>query len=211
VVLNEGFTNEMDFREQELENPVFYFSVSGEPVVPRRTIVTDEKCETCHDNLSLHGDNRHEPEYCVTCHQPGATDVAVRPDEELPVESIHFKYLIHRVHSGQELTRDFVVYGFRGSRHEYNELEFPGDLRDCEACHVNDSYTLPLTTEDLLDTTAPREFFSPLPPETAACVGCHDSESVATHAFTMTAPFGEACAACHGTGSDFSVERVHAR
>ncbi len=112
VLLNEGFSNEMEFREQVLENPVFYFSVLGGNAVPRRTVVADEKCEACHDNLSLHGDNRHDPVYCVTCHQPGASDVARRPDEELPVETIHFKFLIHRIHRGEELTRDFTVYGF---------------------------------------------------------------------------------------------------
>jgi OmcA/MtrC family decaheme c-type cytochrome len=176
VILNEGFTNAMDFREQVLENPVFYFSVDGTSVAPRRTVVTDEKCETCHDNLSLHGENRHEPEYCVTCHLPEASDVARRPDEELPVESIHFKYLIHRIHRGHELTRDFTVYGFGNSVHDYTEVHYPGDLRDCESCHVNDSYTVPLPA-NLLATPTPREFFSPLQPIGSACLSCHDSES----------------------------------
>jgi len=210
VLLNEGMTNEMAFREQALENPVFYFSVQGGPPVPRRTIVTDEKCETCHDNLSLHGDNRHDPEYCVTCHQPGSSDEARRPDSELPVETIHFKFLIHRLHQGEELTRDFTVYGFGNSVHTYNELRFSGDLRDCESCHVNDSHTVPLPA-NLLATPTPREFYSPIQPIGSACLGCHDSESTAAHAFTNAAPFGEACAACHGSSADFSVERVHAR
>jgi OmcA/MtrC family decaheme c-type cytochrome len=210
VILNEGFSNAMDFREQVLENPVFYFSVDGTPVAPRRTVVTDEKCETCHDNLSLHGDNRHEPEYCVTCHLPEASDVARRPDEELPVEPIHFKFLIHRLHKGEELTRDFTVYGFGNRPHDYTEVRFPGDLRDCGSCHVNDSYTVPLPA-NLLATPAPREFFSPIQPIGSACLSCHDTESSAAHAFTTTSPFGEACASCHGTDKDFSVERVHAR
>lgn len=172
--------------------------------------MTDEKCETCHDNLSLHGNNRHDPEYCVTCHQPESSDVARRPDSELPVETIHFKFLIHRIHQGEELTRDFTVYGFGNSAHTYNELRFPGDLRDCESCHVNDSYTVPLPA-DLLATPTPREFYSPIEPIGSACLSCHDSESTAAHAFTNTAPFAEACAACHGTSADFTVERIHAR
>jgi OmcA/MtrC family decaheme c-type cytochrome len=210
VILNEGMTNAMDFREQMLENPVFYFSVDGSPVAPRRTVVADANCETCHENLSLHGDNRHDPEYCITCHQPGASDVARRPDEELPVEPIHFKFLIHRIHRGEDLTGDFTVYGYGGSEHDFTEVRFPGDLRDCETCHVNDSYTVPLSA-NLLATPTPREYFSPLQPIGSACLSCHDTEYAAAHAFTMTTPFGEACASCHGTGKDFSVERVHAR
>jgi hypothetical protein len=45
----------------------------------------------------------------------------------------------------------------------------------------------------------------------AACLGCHDTQPAAAHALTMTAPFGEACAACHGSDADFSVDKVHAR
>ena len=44
----------------------------------------------------------------------------------------------------------------------------------------------------------------------AACLGCHDSQAAAAHAFVNTAPFGEACAACHGPNADFSVDKVHA-
>ena len=43
------------------------------------------------------------------------------------------------------------------------------------------------------------------------CLGCHDGKPAAAHAFVMNAPFGEACASCHGTGDEFSVDRVHAR
>jgi OmcA/MtrC family decaheme c-type cytochrome len=210
VVLNAGMTNAINFREQVLENPVFYFSVDGSSVAPRRTVVADANCETCHDNLALHGDNRHDPEYCITCHQPEASDVARRPDEELPIEPIHFKFLIHRIHRGEDLTGDFTVYGFGNRPHDFTEVRFPGDLRDCETCHVNDSYTLPLSA-NLLATPTPRGYYSPLQPIGSACLSCHDTESAAAHAFTMTTPFGEACASCHGTGKDFSVERVHAR
>ncbi len=211
VAVDPGPNDAETIREFD-QNSVFYFGVTDAPAVPRRQIVTDEKCESCHRNLELHGGNRHNAtEYCQMCHSPVASDVAVRPEEDLPVESIHFKYLIHRVHRGHELTRDFTVFGFRSSIHNYNELHFPGDLRDCESCHVNDSYTLPLPEEALPTTETPREFFSPLPPAAAACLSCHDSAAAAAHVFTQIAPFGEACAACHGTGADFSVERVHAR
>ncbi|MBI2821580.1 MAG: hypothetical protein HYX74_05095, partial [Acidobacteria bacterium] len=125
------------------------------------------------------------------------------------VQTIHFKFLIHRLHTGEELTRDFTVYGFNRSVHNFNELRFPGDRRNCEKCHEGTSWTVP--TKGILPTVAPREFYSPIGPNAAACLACHDHLDAAAHAYTMTSPFGEACSACHGTGADFDVAKVHAR
>jgi OmcA/MtrC family decaheme c-type cytochrome len=112
------------------------------------------------------------------------------------------------------LSRDFTIYRTRGV-FNFNEIEFPGDRRNCAKCHVNNSQLLPLPS-DMAGTYAPREFYSPLGPAASACLGCHDSEDAAAHAYLQTATFpsgksSEACAACHGEGKDFSVSRVHAR
>ena len=48
-------------------------------------------------------------------------------------------------------------------------------------------------------------------PGTAACLGCHDTRDAAAHAYLNTAVFGEACGACHGANSEWSVSKVHAR
>ena len=45
---------------------------------------------------------------------------------------------------------------------------------------------------------------------TAACLGCHDTRDAAAHAYLNTAVFGEACGACHGATSEWSVATVHA-
>jgi hypothetical protein len=59
--------------------------------------------------------------------------------------------------------------------------------------------------------TTPRDYFTPMGPETASCLSCHDSQSAASHALSNSSELGEACAACHGTGKAYSVEKVHAR
>ncbi|MBI4464622.1 MAG: hypothetical protein HY647_07950, partial [Acidobacteria bacterium] len=199
-------------------NPIRYFSVDGSAVKERRKVVdVNAKCNVCHKSLRGHHGNRLDTSYCIMCHNPAAVDNpnGARankypvPEGEVPT-SINLKFMIHRIHSGEELSRDYTVYRTRGV-YNFNEIVFPGDLRNCAKCHVNNSHLLPLPP-GVANTTAPREYYTPLGPAASACLGCHDSESTAAHAFLMTAPtIGESCAVCHGEGADFAVSRVHAR
>jgi OmcA/MtrC family decaheme c-type cytochrome len=193
-------------------NPVSYAAVTDPQPVPRRAVVAVGNCNECHDQLSLHGGLRKNTEMCVICHNPNESDAVFRPAGELPFESVDFKRMIHRIHTGENLTQDFTIFGFGGSKNNFNDVRFPGDRRDCLTCHVAGSNQVP---EDLpagrLATATPRDWFSPQQPTTTACLGCHDTRAAAAHAFVNTAPFGEACAACHGTNSEFAVDKVHAR
>ena len=120
--------------------------------------------------------------------------------------------MIHRIHSGENLTQDFTIFGFGGSVNNFNEVRFPGDRRDCQQCHVAGAYVVAdIPPTDRLSTITLRDYFSPQGPTSAACLGCHDDRAPAAHAFVMTAPFGESCAACHGQDGDFAVDKVHAR
>ena len=209
VVLNPGTSREMTVEDQ-MQNFTVPFAVTDEEPVPRRTVVKDYNCEACHSNLSLHGGNRHNPEYCVTCHQPNASDEEQRTAATLPAQSIHFKYMIHKIHRGAELQNGYVVRGYRGSINDFSDVEFPGDLRNCAKCHVNDSYELPLPM-GVLPTPTHYELLDPMEPIAAACVGCHDEDDLQIHFDAMTTDLGESCATCHGAGQDFAVEKVHAR
>jgi OmcA/MtrC family decaheme c-type cytochrome len=198
-------------------NPIFYIAVTDGTAVPRRNVVVLDNCNKCHDRLATtfsHGGQRIAIEECVICHNPNASDKARRPaDQGLP-ESISLKRLIHRIHSGENLTQDFTVYGFGGAPSNFNEVRYPGDRRDCLQCHTSTStYNLPLPT-GAIPVVTQRDFFSPQGPATAACTGCHDNVDVAAHAYlnTVQSPFfGEACATCHGDGKDHDVVKVHAR
>ena len=52
--------------------------------------------------------------------------------------------MIHRIHRGEDLTRDFTIFGFGGTPNNFNEVGFPGDRRACTTCHVDSTYQLPL-------------------------------------------------------------------
>jgi OmcA/MtrC family decaheme c-type cytochrome len=178
-------------------NPVFFAAVTDPEPVARRTVVDVANCNTCHDRLDFHGQNRLNPQECVFCHNPNFLN------DDTPAESLDFKRLIHRLHTGDELTQTYL---------DFNGLRFPGDRRDCAMCHVQDSQQLPdVMPAGRLATATPKDWYSPQQPTAAACLGCHDTQSAAAHAFVMTAPFGESCATCHGPDADFSVDKMHAQ
>ncbi len=188
-------------------NPVVYAPVTDSVAVPRRLVVDIAKCNTCHDRLALHGSNRLNPQECVFCHNPNGKDGSEPP------ESIDFKRMIHRIHTGVELSHDYSI-----GDTSFNDVRFPGDRRDCQTCHtvvsgVGTEEVSETPPDGLLPTTAPRDWYqtTPMGHYTTACLGCHDTKSAAAHAFSMTAPFGEACATCHGVGTDFAVDKVHAQ
>jgi len=169
--------NEADEVEEAPITGVFEdFAINDASPQSRRQVVSIDNCNQCHIDLSLHGNNRtNEPQLCVMCHTPNATDVVVRPatlDENEDgifddftatgkdgkrEQAIDFKVLIHGIHAGAQETFDgeeahgfredgLVVWGFgRFSENDYSHVRYPGILSNCEACHVNESYQL---TED---------------------------------------------------------------
>jgi OmcA/MtrC family decaheme c-type cytochrome len=207
------------------ENKVAYFSVDGSPVQPRRGIAQVASCNRCHFDLTFHGSNRNEIDMCVICHNPSNTDAAQRPNATDPAErtkppqGINFNLLIHRIHTGENLKdagKSFTVIGRNGSIHDFTEVRFPamspqgapGDTRNCNQCHINDSQS---TSGGVNDVQDPQGFISPVKPNSSACIGCHVSSAASSHALTNTTAIGESCAVCHSSGSAFAVDKSHAQ
>ncbi len=192
------------------DNKVKYFSIDGSPVEQRRQVVAIEKCNACHYSLSMHGNNRNRVEHCVQCHNANQTDEARRPAYQMPAVTINFRHLIHRIHTGEDAETEYTVFGFGGRPFDTTKIIFPGDRRNCNKCHVNDSQQLPLK-DNLLEVKNPRGLLNPMGPTAAACTGCHTDIATASHALAMTNKVGESCAVCHGPSAEFSVNRMHAR
>jgi OmcA/MtrC family decaheme c-type cytochrome len=207
-------------------NKVFYFSVDGSAVAPRRTVVAIANCNNCHARLSLHGELRNQIEMCVLCHNPSDTDSSVRSsatvasDKALPAQGINFAMMVHKVHTGVNLAsfgQTYIIVGYGGSHNDFSGVLYPamgptgatGDTAKCYMCHVNGSESvLPIGKNAVLD---PQGRLSPAPATTSACTACHLDLGSLAHAQQNTdAKFGEACDVCHGTGGAYAATQVHA-
>ena len=221
-----------------MDNVIDFFSIDEDSgtAAPRRQVVAIEKCQDCHQSLSLHGNNRNNnDQICALCHNPRNTDREVRtiaanpPTDGKDEESLHLKTMIHAIHAAGMRENPLQVVGFQGfTTYVYDEehVQYPGDLSNCESCHTGDSYALPLPAGALattVDTGANHE--DPADdladtPMAAACSSCHDSESAKSHMVStggalFAAPLAEAeaaiesCDVCHGNGASAGVDVVH--
>ncbi len=198
-------------------NQVLYAPVTDAKATPRRAVVKRDNCNQCHQDLgnpaglSIHGGMRRNTEYCILCHTPTASDAEVRPADKGAPTSIQFKYLIHRIHTGEEQDTPYLVYGRGGSLHDFSEVLYPGNRANCVKCHQQGTFLLPLPKTALPTTvSAGGRVVSVTAPVAATCTGCHDSSAVKGHAeLNTTADKIETCTVCHGPGKDFAVDQVH--
>ncbi len=186
-------------------NPVAYVALDGKTPTPRREVVDRAACNKCHGSLALHGTNRQNPQYCVMCHNTTATDEARRTKETMPPTSINLRVMIHRIHSGEELTqKPYTV-----ANANFSNVVFPGNLAACLTCHKAGTFGLPTGTTPTIVTQA-NQVVSTSSPIRAVCTSCHDSKPASGHLDLMTTSTGiETCQVCHGAGKEFDVAKVH--
>ncbi len=145
------------------ENFYHDFRPDGLPFESRRVAATSSRSE-CHHDMGFHdGDNRKDVFYCVTCHNPGSTDLQSG-------NSLDMKVMIHKIHRGANLPSvkdgdSYVIYGYRNSLHDYSDVHLPMDIRNCTKCH------------DGGDPETPNGDNWKTVPTKDACGSCHDNIS----------------------------------
>ncbi len=199
-------------------NVVAYFAVTDPVPVPPRQIVQISNCNACHGTLATHGGTRRNTDFCVMCHNATQTDEEKRrvAGGPLPPEPVLFRNLIHRIHTGEDLAHPFVIYGGSPANPAPVDLAavhpFPKDRANCAVCHEagTQAITAALEQRAPMVITSGGETIRQVPPITAACTGCHDSDRTLAHVASETSGTGvETCAVCHGQGRPFSVTSVH--
>jgi len=228
-------------------NVVFYFPITDTEAIPRRMVVdTSTRCINCHGvfsrDFSVHGNIRNDSEYCALCHNPSHDTLSrsIPPiGEPTLTNSLNFRVFIHKIHTGENLTKKpYILYAppagtFPNQTErptDFSEVRFPGNTGDCEACHLSGTNilkpgtgvlgddVLPSTTHEFergFDTkTITETFFTS--PVISVCTSCHDNLGVNETGDALTGenhaggPQPEgACVGCHGLGASLGVEKVH--
>lgn len=213
------------------------FAITDAAPVPYRAVVDITKCNDCHKQLSLHGENRAgNAELCATCHNPNATDIARRVANSncqsvtgtLDDQTIDFKVMVHAIHAGA--IAGYKVCGYGNTGYDFSHVRYPGRLNNCEGCHLPDTYYPPDSTVALATTFDAGDRSTPLgdvatTPATAVCSVCHTSQDARNHMLSSAAGGSvtavkdaasrtpgtppETCGACHGPGKDADVKKVH--
>jgi OmcA/MtrC family decaheme c-type cytochrome len=197
-------------------NPVFYFGVTDAKPVARRVVADRADCNKCHHDignpagLSIHGGSRMSIDFCVMCHNPNQTDEPVRPADQGTPVSVEFDYMIHTLHKGEEQASPYIVYG-NGSRPvDLSKIVYPGNLANCQKCHVTGAGVLPAKKVLPLTVTLKGAVVSTTLPVTAICSACHDTVAAKGH-FALNTANGtvETCVLCHAEGKEASVSSAH--
>jgi len=219
-------------------NAVAYAKIGVGTAIPRRNAVAIEKCDDCHNQLSMHGNNRTDSiEVCVTCHAPNATDINRRLEPCITDlgtaddNTIDMKVMIHALHAADFTNEPYEACGFRfpsgGTAHTF-DFVYPGHLNNCEGCHVEDGF-YPVDPAAVLGTTIsandPADVTDDVvvSPNSAVCSSCHVSDLAANHMIQNGGDFDarkdadsnlvssgfETCQLCHGPGASADVGVMH--
>ncbi len=159
-----------------------------------REIASTESCNTCHENLALHGGARFTMQDCVTCHNPGSTDANSG-------NSVDMTEMTHKIHRGADLPsvaggEDYCIYGRGDTLYCYGDVVYPQDIRNCANCHDDANPTTPEAANWYTQPTA------------EACGACHDDvdfETGANHGPGIPADNTQ-CGTCHATNPNSPIE-----
>lgn len=172
------------------------------PATETRLMADITNCNTCHNQLALHGGGRVDVQYCVMCHNPGTVDA--NSGNVLTMST-----MVHKIHAGRRLGASALqIWGYGGAKHDYTEVGFPQDLRNCNKCHTQSAAT-------------PNGDNWKNKPTKEACLTCHlsgagsawrtshDTLATTIHLANADAMTNLNCAGCHADGSNLSANQVH--
>ncbi|HEX9242311.1 MAG TPA: hypothetical protein VF875_07690, partial [Anaeromyxobacter sp.] len=180
--------------------------------------VTDARCNQCHGFVQAHGSRRTVP-LCITCHNPSTGD----PETS---QTLDFKVMIHKIHSGQTLPsvqqgKGYFIVGFRQTVVDFSDITFPyhnHGVAHCTVCHSGGAQS---------------DNWKKIPTQNV-CTSCHDNVQFASAAGLDPCPVGtsaasgfkdclhtggpititdsrdpNACLGCHGPGTAAAIDKFH--
>jgi OmcA/MtrC family decaheme c-type cytochrome len=132
------------------KNPSVAISAAGAPV-SRAAVADTAKCNSCHGDLRAHGGDilARNVEECIMCHT-ATLETSPRQGankEPGPTSSLRFSKLVHRIHGSAVAGEPYFLYGYAAAapypKVDFSGIEYPGDAKDCSACHLDTTYYAP--------------------------------------------------------------------
>jgi OmcA/MtrC family decaheme c-type cytochrome len=178
------------------------FAITDASPTPRAAIVDIAKCDACHRDLTLHGENRtNDINLCVSCHNPNATDIMQHTAASgacavgTPDNPIDFKRMIHQIHASGDPyaygTTGVTICSFGGRATTFKVI-YPSDsnasLANCTACHESGTY-YPSQAVNAAGTTIHANAAElqtvvgdvVISPVSSACSACHTDNTAMLH------------------------------
>lgn len=199
-------------------SPILPFVVTDvSSATPRRAVVDDAKCNTCHTTIKAHSGNIRGVQYCAFCHNPNKsndTQVARFENATIIAPSMDMKVLIHKIHRGTALIQQPYIIGGKPAPSSTDPSGTPIDFGSktgfpagsnvgaCKSCHLPGTYDIPLA-QGLLPSTA-TEFTCIEDPALDTDLYCNTGSFNGTT--IRTQPITAACTSCH----DASYTAAHA-
>ncbi|RME84001.1 MAG: hypothetical protein D6785_06045 [Planctomycetota bacterium] len=208
---------------------VIDFNIGTSTTIDPNNIVSEEKCNRCHNEIVYHGGTRRGFRTCLLCHGTAGFEdrphynlkyewegadwwSTIPPESETPDVLLDFRTIIHKIHKGKDLSQastfkttttpswEFNRYsGFK----TYDSFSFPampGKVRNCAACHEGSSWKEPQNRDH------PTEQVFSVKKWAFVCGSCHDSPVASSHIKSMSSTTGEMCSLCHNSAK---VESYH--
>ncbi|MBW3513880.1 MULTISPECIES: OmcA/MtrC family decaheme c-type cytochrome [unclassified Shewanella] len=178
--------------DTQLINSVYDFvPATGQTVAAdmgRKVIAPEQACFRCHNpdlantdtRLLMHGNKRFAFEGCVVCHTTYSGD----PETG---NSLDMATLTHQIHQAK-----YQIVGYKGQLYDYANVTFPGDMAQCQQCHI------PGATAQSGNSNIPSK---------TACLDCHKAQIPADWNGTVAGlfhnreifatPWALGCSGCH--------------
>lgn len=228
AMLNNGTNLSNFFNEKFL---VYDFIPATPATTPTdvRAIVTTDACNECHTKIGVttpHG-GRGDVRYCAICHTQqrangrtnststagafpaityGTTGSITSASTYIADGEVSgdFVVMIHKIHMGDELTKD--NYNYAGVL--FDQIVYPKSILNCRQCHKGDN-AIQLAAAPQANNWKER-------PSRKSCGSCHDNVDFATgvgHEAAGSAnavqPNDQFCGSCHGVSGPAPVEKFH--
>ena len=173
----------------------------------RRTVVSNDKCNACHDvlgtNPNFHWGARNDATACAICHNPG------RANNGWSVGASSF---VHALHAASIRAVPFTWHYEEGV-FEPDKIGYPGNIGNCSACHLDNTINFGASASAaavpnmLLNTTASGDVVDNDSKSPWAEVGNYGARG--DDANLVNSPIASACTSCHDTGLAISHIRAN--